>query len=105
MAETPLYMNQVCYGLDLRNYDTDKLRQTKQINIQWMKELYAAFPEKEKFFDYRLSNQMGNIDKLAGTSKFRKQIIAGVSEAEIRKSWEPGLSQYKEMRKKYLLYP
>lgn len=105
MAETPLYMNQVCYGLDLRNYDTDKLRQTKQINIQWMKELYAAFPEKEKFFDSRLSNQMGNIDRLAGTSNFRKQIIAGVSEAEIRNSWEPGLSQYKEMRKKYLLYP
>jgi uncharacterized protein YbbC (DUF1343 family) len=105
MAETPLYMNQVCYGLDLRNYDTDKLRQTKQINIQWMKELYAAFPEKEKFFDSRLSNQMGNIDRLAGTANFRKQIIAGVPEAEIRKSWEPGLSQYKEMRKKYLLYP
>lgn len=105
MAETPLYMNEVCYGLDLRNYDTDKLRKTKQINIQWMKELYAAFPEKEKFFDRRLSNQMGNIDRLAGTANFRKQIIAGVSEAEIRKSWEPGLSQYKEMRKKYLLYP
>lgn len=29
----------------------------------------------------------------------------GVPEAKIRKSWEPGLSQYKEMRKKYLLYP
>ena len=26
-------------------------------------------------------------------------------EKEIRQSWEPGLSQYKVMRKKYLLYP
>ena len=47
---------------------------------------------------------MCSIDKLAGTSKFKEQIIAGVSEEEIRKSWEPGLSEYKEMRKKYLLY-
>ena len=29
----------------------------------------------------------------------------GKSEEEIRKTWEPGLSNYKEMRKKYLLYP
>ena len=48
---------------------------------------------------------MGNFDKLAGTTKLRKQIIAGWSEAGIRKTWEPGLSQYKQTRKKYLLYP
>jgi uncharacterized protein YbbC (DUF1343 family) len=53
MAETPLYMNQVCYGLDLRNYDVEKLRKTKKINIQWVKELYKAFPKKESFFDYK----------------------------------------------------
>ncbi|RYZ20481.1 MAG: DUF1343 domain-containing protein, partial [Chitinophagaceae bacterium] len=37
--------------------------------------------------------------------EFKEQIRAGKSEAEIRASWEPGLSQYKAMRKKYLLYP
>ena len=29
----------------------------------------------------------------------------GMSEEEIRASWEPALSKYKEIRKKYLLYP
>jgi uncharacterized protein YbbC (DUF1343 family) len=105
MAETPLYMNQVCYGLDLRNYDYSKLVASKKINIQWMMELYKAFPAKEKFFDSKLSNQINSIDKLAGTENFKKQIINGVSEEEIRNSWEPGLSNYKVMRKKYLLYP
>lgn len=105
MAETPLHMNKVCYGLDLREYDTEKLRRSGKVNIQWMMELYKAFPDKAKFFDYTQSNQMGNIDRLAGTSKFKEQIIAGTPEAEIRKSWEPGLSEYKKMRKKYLLYP
>jgi hypothetical protein len=35
----------------------------------------------------------------------RRQIIGGVSEQAIRKSWEPGLSKFKNQRKKYLLYP
>jgi len=105
MAETPLFMNQVCYGLDLRNYDIKLLRKSKQINLQWMIELYKAHPYKEKFFDSKLSKEMGNIDRLSGSSLFRQQIIEGKSESEIRASWEPALSEYKEMRKKYLLYP
>lgn len=105
MAETPLFMNQVCYGLDLRTYDVNILREKKQVNIQWMMELYKNHPYKEKFFDSKLSREMGTIERLVGVADFRQQIIDGKSEAEIRASWEPGLSQYKEMRKKYLLYP
>jgi len=105
MAETPLFMDQVCYGIDLRNYDVNQLRKTRQINLEWIMELYRNHPHKEKFFDSKLSNQMGTIEKLIGSGKFRQQIIDGKPEHEIRASWEPGLSQYKEMRKKYLLYP
>lgn len=105
MAETPLHMNQVCYGIDLRNYDVTQLIKKKQINIQWMMELYKNYPHKEKFFDSKLSREMGVIERLIGVGSFRQQIINGASEAEIRKSWEPGLSNYKKMRKKYLIYP
>jgi len=105
MAETPLYKDQACYGLDLRRYDVNQLVQSKKINIQWMMELYKAFPDKAKFFDRSQSNQIGDINKLAGVYEFKKQIEAGVSEAAIRQSWEPGLSRYRQMRKKYLLYP
>jgi uncharacterized protein YbbC (DUF1343 family) len=105
MAETPLFMNEVCYGLDLRNYDTEILRRSKKINIRWIMELYKAHPYKEKFFDSRLSRQMNNIEIQIGSGLFRQQVIDGVSEEVIRASWEPGLSEYKIMRKKYLLYP
>ncbi|SMC52282.1 exo-beta-N-acetylmuramidase NamZ family protein [Pedobacter nyackensis] len=105
MAETPLFMNQVCYGLDLRNYDVSNFRKTKQINLGWIIELYKASPNKGDFFNSKLSKQMGVIERLIGVADFRKQIIAGKSEKEIRASWEPGLSKYKTMRKKYLLYP
>jgi uncharacterized protein YbbC (DUF1343 family) len=104
MAETPLFMNQVCYGLDLRQYDVEQLRKKKQINLQWMMELYKASPNKEDFFNSKLSKEMGVIERLTGSSLFRQQIIDGKSEKEIRTSWEPGLSRYKVMRKKYLLY-
>lgn len=105
MSETPLHQNEECFGLDLRKYDANILRKKRQINLSWMMELYKAYPMKDKFFDRTQSKQMGDINKLAGTEKFKQQIIDGVSEAEIRKSWEPGLSEFKVLRKKYLIYP
>ncbi|MCX2451785.1 DUF1343 domain-containing protein [Pedobacter sp. PLR] len=105
MAETPIFQNKVCYGLDLRDYDTEKIRSSKTLNLNWLIELYQASPNKADFFNFKLSNQMNNFDKLAGDTSLRQQIIAGKSEKEIRASWEPGLTRYKTMRKKYLLYP
>lgn len=104
MSETPLHQNLACYGLDLRRFDISPFRKAGKINLGWMIDLYKAYPDKEKFFDRSYSAQMGDINKLAGTTQFREQIIAGKSEEEIRKSWEPGLSAYKKMRLKYLLY-
>jgi uncharacterized protein YbbC (DUF1343 family) len=91
MAETPLFMDQTCYGLDLRNYDVSKLVKSKQINLQWVMELYKAHPQKEKFFDSKLSRQMNSVELVVGSGLFRQQIIDGKSEKEIRASWEPGL--------------
>jgi uncharacterized protein YbbC (DUF1343 family) len=105
MSETPLYMNETCYGIDLRNYDVSILRKTKRINLQWMKELYKAYPDKAKFFDYKQSKEIGNIDFRTGDSRLKQQIIDDVPDEEIYKSWEPALSNYKKMRKQYLLYP
>jgi uncharacterized protein YbbC (DUF1343 family) len=105
MSETPLHQNETCYGLDLRKYDTSEFQKSRKLNLNWIIELYQAYPDKARFFDRSQSKQMGDFDKLAGTENLRKQIVAGASESEIRKSWEPGLSDYKEMRKKYLLYP
>ncbi|UTW64662.1 DUF1343 domain-containing protein [bacterium SCSIO 12741] len=105
MAENPIFKGEVCYGIDLRNVDLNELRKKKQIQLKWIIELYKAHPNKEKFFDSKLSNQMGVIEYLVGSKLFRKQITSGATESEIRESWEPELSQYKSMRLKYLIYP
>lgn len=104
MSETPLFQNQECFGLDLRDYNTEELRSIGKINLSWLIEMYNAYPYKVRFFDYRESKQIGDFDKLAGVTLLREQIIAGKSEKEIRESWEPGLSEFKMMRAKYLLY-
>lgn len=104
MAETPLFMNEVVYGLDLRSYDTSELRRSKKLNLKWMIELYNAYPDKKNFFDRSISNQINNIDSLAGTREFKEQIMAGRSEDEIRATWQPGLKKFRATRKKYLLY-
>jgi len=39
-----------------------------------------------------------------GNDALKKQVKAGWSEAQIRLSWEPRLTEFKKLRKKYLLY-
>jgi uncharacterized protein YbbC (DUF1343 family) len=98
MSEDPPQKGKLCYGLDLRNYDTKEFRNNKKIDILWLIKLYNAFPDKAHFFNAYFT-------KLVGNDQLRKQIEAGKSEQEIRASWEPALSRFKEIRKKYLLYP
>ncbi len=105
MSEHPLYQDSVCFGINLAEINLQELRKKRQIDLHWLMECYQAYPQKEIFFDASRNKQIGNFDKLAGTTSLRKQIIAGDSEQTIRQSWEPALSQFKIRRKKYLLYP
>ena len=97
MSEDPPQKNQVCYGIDLKNYDAGLIKATGKLNLTWLIALYNAYPDKPHFFNAYFA-------KLAGTDKLRKQIEAGETERQIRESWEPALSKYKIMRRKYLLY-
>ena len=96
-ATNPPYLNQVCKGFDLSGLNTGFFIENKRLMFHWLADFYTSYPDKEKFFT-------PFFDKLAGTDLLRKQIEKGASEMEIRRSWEPGLSQFKTMRKKYLLY-
>jgi len=97
MSEDPPQKGKVCHGIDFSEYDLDAIRSTGKIDILSLINLYKAFPDKAHFFNAYFT-------KLAGNEQLRKQVEEGKSEEEIRLSWEPALSQYKMMRKKYLLY-
>lgn len=86
---------EVNYGLDLR--DLDPKDQT--FTLKYVIDFYNKMPDKSKFF-----SRAKFFDKLAGTDELRKQIIAGLSEEEIKESWKEELQEYKAMRANYLLY-
>lgn len=91
---------QECYGWNLNGTKAAVLKAVNnQIQLKHLLKAYEMFPGKDSFF---LKNNF--IDKLAGTDDLKKQIIEGKSEAQIRASWEPALTAYKAIRKKYLLY-
>lgn len=94
----PPLLDQLCYGYDLRNYDVGELIAARRISLQWIITAYNSFEDKENFF-------RPYINKLAGSNTLRDQIISGMSENEIRDTWQKGLEEFKTVRKKYLLYP
>lgn len=91
-AKEPPLKGKLCYGEDLT-----KAPKVKQLELKWLIKAYNATEDKSKFF-------IPFFTKLAGTQKLQEQIEKGISEMEIRKSWQPGLEKFKETRKKYLIY-
>ncbi|MBD0332269.1 MAG: DUF1343 domain-containing protein, partial [Chitinophagaceae bacterium] len=100
-AREPKLKDQVCYGWNLSGLPDDVLKKVNnRIQLKYLIEAYRLFPDKENFF-----LKTGSFNRLAGNDKLMQQIKDRVPEEDIRKSWEPKLSEFKKMRKKYLLYP
>lgn len=57
MSGKPIYKDQVCYGLDLRKVDLQKLRAEKKVDLSWLIETYNTYPKKEIFFDKKRSKE------------------------------------------------
>lgn len=98
MAKSPKLEGKKCYGVDLRNIETGR-----GMNLEYLIDFYNKYTTATK--DKQKSFFTSFFTLLAGTEKLQQQIEAGLSEEEIRKSWESDLTAYKDMRKKYLLYP
>ena len=94
---------QKCFGWDL----TQKNPLNNKIDIALIIEMYQSFPQKDSFFIRPKSGELTAyfFNKLAGNASLMDQLKLGVSEADIRKSWEPALNNFNSIRKKYLLYP
>ncbi len=99
-AKYPKFKGERCYGVDLSRSNFKKKRKKRELNLSYLQDAYANYPDKKRFF---LKNRF--IDKLAGSSQLRKQISSGISESAIRKSWQKDLNRFKRIRKKYLIYP
>ena len=91
-AKYPKHDNILCYGEDLST-----LKRLEQLDLSYLIKAYNNTLDQDHFFnDFFI--------KLAGTSQLQQQIEQGLSEAQIRASWQSGLTAFKSIRAKYLLY-
>ncbi len=97
-SENPIYKDKVNTGFDLSEYANVFLKENNEINLFWIIDMYNNFENKNEFFN-------NFFDKLAGDSLLRYQIINGMTENQIKNSWKPEIAKFKQIRKKYLLYP
>lgn len=97
VSDNPKYKGEACQGYDLSEFAEEYLKNSGKLYLFWLLDAYQRYPDKEKFFTPYFNT-------LAGNATLKEQIKKGTSEDEIRKSWEPALGQFKEKRKKYLLY-
>lgn len=91
--KAPLYNNLECNGEDL-----SEIPRINKLEIKWLIKAYQTTADKSKFFDKR------KFSIRAGNEKLQQQIEAGLSEEEIRKSWQLGLRDFKITRAPYLIY-
>lgn len=93
--KNPVQKDKLCYGVDLTEYPF-----AGGLTFSFILDFYEKSGDDKAFFFSRPQW----FDLLAGTKKLRWQIVKGMTEEEIRESWQSGLEAYKDMRKKYLLY-
>ena len=94
-ALTPPLMDKTVYGQDLRHVAADGLE------LSYLLQWYRLFQQHNAVF----FTAPAFMDKLAGTDKLRQQIEQGLTEQEIRQSWQADLVRFKQQRQPYLLYP
>jgi uncharacterized protein YbbC (DUF1343 family) len=98
-ARNPPLLGQLCNGFDLSQINVAKETGARW-SLKWILKAYSLYPDKPHFFNGNGST----FDRLAGNGILEEQILQGLTEEEIRKSWEPALSNFKRIRKKYLMY-
>jgi uncharacterized protein YbbC (DUF1343 family) len=97
-ATNPPCLGKECRGFDVTNLSSIFLKNNNHIHLNLLIEAYQNYPDKTKFFS-------AFFDKLAGNKSLREQIVAGKTAEEISASWQKDLIKFKQIRKKYLLYP
>jgi uncharacterized protein YbbC (DUF1343 family) len=91
-AKDPLHNGKKCWGEDLTKNNNINL-----LDLKWLIKAYKNTSNKKDFFNSFFT-------KLAGTITLQSQIKKGISEKEIRKSWQKDLDAFKKTREKYLIY-
>jgi hypothetical protein len=89
-AKSPKLENNLSYGKNLT-----QVPKPEQLELKWLIDAYRNFPKSNTFF-------LNGFNRIAGNSILKEQIISGISEKEIRKSWRPKLKNLRKLEKNTL---
>lgn len=92
-SKEPKENGKKCFGKDLSQGPM-----MQEVSLQWLMDAYANSKDKDQFFI------TAGFTKHAGTEKLQQQIVSGLSEVEIKATWQPHLERFKQIRSKYLKY-
>lgn len=96
----PLHQDTYCYGLNL----SSEKNIPKGFSLQYVIQFYNYFQNLTKHTEKEFFTRPHWFDLLMGTNQVRLDILKNKTEEQIRSAWQKKLNQYKEIRKKYLLY-
>lgn len=92
-SKYPKEEGKTCYGRDL-----SLVPRMSEVSMQWVIDAYKNTLDKSKFF------LTDGFTKHAGTPLLQQQIEQGMTNDEIKESWQDDLARFKKIREKYLIY-
>lgn len=96
MASKPKFENNVCHGIKISLKDRKNFEPV-EFGIKLLCSIQKLYP-----LEFKISE--GRFDRLVGDKTIREKILSGISSDEIISNWQKELNDFKEFRKKYLLY-
>lgn len=96
VAANSKYKDNLCHGISIHVTDKTKVESVK-FGITLLYVLHKLYPKEFSFKEK-------SFELLSGDSKIRKQLLMNISPKQIFKSYQKELSNFKEIRNKYLLY-
>lgn len=95
--KNPKHKDQLCNGVDLRDFEERFVVDREEIILEWLQFAYRSMDNKVEFFNPFFKSLVGN-------EQIEEMIKRGEGITQIRRSWEKDVARFKELRKKYLLY-
>ncbi|MGB2760826.1 MAG: DUF1343 domain-containing protein [Maribacter stanieri] len=92
-SKYPKEEGKLCYGKDL-----SKTERMNEVTMDYIIDAYTNSVDKSKYF------LTSGFTKHAGSEKLQKQIEDGLTNTEIKATWQADLETFKKIRAKYLLY-
>lgn len=96
MASQPKFQGEHVNGLKIMVTDRKEFEPV-EFGIKLIYAIHQLYPDKFKFSDARF-------DRLSGDKAIRNEILSGKTADDVIRGWQKELSQFKELRKKHLLY-